>query len=196
MHGGIGHREFVEKVLDKETARNSTLSYIQRKTDGDWKSVKKWLAREAKTREGRAKLLYERDMAKCDHRIKKLDMGKGFMMWGTSWAKGYIGAFVSHLPHSLTHPIQDRYITYREAMTIMGLPRDFELLNPKRSVNHICQNVPVQTARDLASEVKAYLDGKRETVNHRYVIQRNAERRHETPGAVVETGSLQEHFAA
>jgi hypothetical protein len=74
----------------------------------------------------------------------------------------------------LTHPDEDRFITYREAMTIMGLPDNFELVdaNPKNA-NHICQNVPVQTATDMAGEVLAVLRGERQMVNTDYILQHN-----------------------
>lgn len=195
LHGGITHRKFISSVLDRETARNSSLSYIEKHHARDWKPVQAWIKKESRKLKGRDRELLEREVAKCDYRMKKRDMGKGYMLWSTCWPKGYIGAFVSHLPHSLTHPTQDRYITYREAMTIMGLPQNFELMDAsKKNVNHICQNVPVQTARDMAAEVRAYLEGKRPTVKHRYAIQRNLEQRDDFPLSRGE--DLQEFFAA
>ena len=68
---------------------------------------------------------------------------------------------------------EDRYITYREALTIMGMPSDYELLDPKKSVNHICQNVPVQTAEDMATEVKEALEGNRNWLDSTYIFQNN-----------------------
>lgn len=70
-------------------------------------------------------------------------------------------------------------------MTIMGLPQNFELLNHKKNVNHICQNVPVQTARDMASEVRASLEDQREWLDAKYVFEYNHSRTHK----VVEVGS-------
>ena len=64
-------------------------------------------------------------------------------------------------------------------MAIMGLPNDFELLNPKKSANHICQNVPVQTARDMATEVKKYLEGKLQMVDTDYVVQYNHQQKND-----------------
>jgi hypothetical protein len=58
-------------------------------------------------------------------------------------------------------------------MTIMGLPEDFELLNPKKNYNHICQNVPVQTSKDMATEIKKYLNGELRMVDTDYVVQYN-----------------------
>ena len=62
----------------------------------------------------------------------------------------------------------------------MGMPDDYELLNPSRSYNHICQNVPVQTAMDMASEVKAYMEGKRNKVDSRLTYQYNHTKSYET----------------
>jgi len=53
------------------------------------------------------------------------------------------------------------------------LPDDFELLEPRKSVNHICQNVPVQTAEDMATEIARYLRGELKTVDSDYVVQYN-----------------------
>jgi hypothetical protein len=104
--------------------------------------------------------------------------------------RDHIGAFVGHYPNSLAHPIEDRYINYREAMSIMGLPEDFELLNPKKSANHICQNVPVQTATDMATEVVAYLNGERKMVDTDFIIQYN----HNQKAEYTERGNTLEAF--
>jgi len=78
----------------------------------------------------------------------------------------------------VTHPIEDRFITYREAMTIMGMPDNFELLEPRKSVNHICQNVPVQTATDIATEVLAYINNERELIDTPFLFQYNHNQKH------------------
>ena len=101
------------------------------------------------------------------------------MRRGTIVPKDFIGAFVGHYPTTLTHPDQDRYITYREALSIMGMPQDFELLDPKKSSNHICQNVPVKTARDMAKEVNAVLLGERPFIDSDYTYQQNVNQRYE-----------------
>jgi predicted AAA+ superfamily ATPase len=58
-------------------------------------------------------------------------------------------------------------------MTIMGLPQDFELLDPEDSINHICQNVPYYTAKDMATEVKAAIEGKRNMEKASFMLQDN-----------------------
>ena len=41
----------------------------------------------------------------------------------------------------------------------MGLPKDFILQGGVKNLNHICQNVPVTTAMDLADNVLKYVKG-------------------------------------
>ena len=96
------------------------------------------------------------------------------MRRGVIIPKDRIGAFVGHYPTMLTHPDEDRFINYREAMSIMGLPEDFELVDASPKVaNHICQNVPVQTATDMATEVLAVLNKERIMVDSDYILQYN-----------------------
>lgn len=56
------------------------------------------------------------------------------------------------------HPIEERCLTIRELLWLMGHPHDFELLNPKSNWPHITQNVPVSTSRYIGSQIKKYLD--------------------------------------
>jgi len=161
IKGGMSHKEFAEHV-DPESVRNSTvLTHIER--EKNYMEVAEWMKEKG----------YEREVEKCKYRYEKLKNGGQIMRRTTIVPRNYIGAFVGHYPSSLAHPVEDRYINYREAMSIMGLPEDFELLNPKKNTNHICQNVPVQTATDMATEVVAYLNGERKMVDTDYMLQYN-----------------------
>jgi hypothetical protein len=42
----------------------------------------------------------------------------------------------------------------------MKLPNDFILQGGIRNINHICQNVPVTTAQDMAENVLKFVDGR------------------------------------
>ena len=55
----------------------------------------------------------------------------------------------------------------------MGLPQDFELLDPKNSINHICQNVPYETAKDMATEIKHVFEGNRPWSDTDFLFQTN-----------------------
>ena len=164
IHGGITHRQHFD-ILDTDKIATR---YLDAKSLIEWhghtyKQVGEWMAKRG----------YEKEVEKCERMYKKLDDGGNIMRRGTIVPKDHIGAFVGHYPKMLTHPHEDRYITYREAMTIMGLPSDYELLEPTKSYNHICQNVPYQTALDMATEVKAVLEGKRPRINAKLVLQHN-----------------------
>jgi site-specific DNA-cytosine methylase len=135
---------------------------------------------------------FTEEVEKCIYRSGKLNEGLEVMHRGVTVPKDRIGAFVGHYPMMLTHPDLDRFITYREAMTIMGLPSDFELIKPNtKSRNHICQNVPVQTAADMATEVLSVLNGKRTMLDVDYVLQNNAT---QTEEYFVEQNTLDQFF--
>lgn len=168
IHGGITHREFSAMVEPQKVRTQDVFSYIER-MGYDYATVGEWMEEHG----------HEREVEKCARRHAKLAAGGNIMRRGTIIPKDYIGAFVGHYPTMLTHPDEDRYINYREAMAIMGLPEDFELLDAKKSANHICQNVPVQTARDMAEEVKKYLHNELPMIDTDYIIQYNHKQRSE-----------------
>ena len=163
IHGGRTQKEHSELVESKFTKSGlCVFTYIER-NGYNFKQVSEWM-----TKHG-----YDNEAEKSMRKYEKLKSGGNIMKRGVTIPKDYIGAFVGHYPKMLTHPDEDRFITYREAMTIMGLPQDFELLNPKQSSNHICQNVPVQTAADMAGEVKKYIEGNAKMVDTDYIMQYN-----------------------
>ena len=163
IHGGISHREFFDLVEPQSVRNSDVLAYIERQ-GYDYLQVADWMEKNG----------YPKEVEKCKYRYEKLSRGESIMRRGTIIPKDYIGAFVGHYPTNLAHPHEDRYITYREAMTIMGLPPDFELVDAgPKNVNHICQNVPVQTATDMATEVKNVLENNRKWVDTDYIIQYN-----------------------
>lgn len=176
MHGGISHKEFAAQ-LNKSI---DSMYYIE-SNGHNYRQVKEFFIKEG----------YDKLANKLDAVQDKLDKGGNIMRRSSVIPADYIGAFVGHLPFSLTHPDEDRYITYREAMSIMGLPEDFELLNPSRNLNHVCQNVPVGTACDMATEIKAVLEGKRDWVNATLLYQFNQQQIYEVrdkePTASLET---------
>lgn len=169
MYGGLTHREFShEKMEFLKVRSNDVFSFIEQQ-GYNYLEVGAWLAKHG----------YDKEVQKCAYKYNKLASGGNVMRRGTIVPKDFIGAFVGHYPSMLTHPDQDRYINYREALSIMGLPEDFELLNPKKSANHICQNVPVKTAKDMAIEVNEVLLGNRPYLDSNYTYQVNAHQSHE-----------------
>jgi len=169
IHGGISHREHFDliDIDDPKTPNYLDVYSLIESHKHDYARVSKWLEERQ----------YHRESARAIRMYDKLETGGNIMRRGTLLPKGYIGSFVGHYPQMLTHPHEDRYITFREAMTIMGLPDDYQLLNPKSSYNHICQNVPFQTAVDMATEVKAALAGKRQWIDGNVTLQHNTSKK-------------------
>jgi len=163
IHGGRTHKEHSHEVDPSSARGNDAFGYIE-KMGHNYKQVGDWMLANG----------YPEEVEKCNYKYKKLAEGGSIMRRGVIVPKDRIGAFVGHYPIMLTHPDEDRFITYREAMTIMGLPENFELVNANpKNANHICQNVPVQTATDMASEVLAVLNGERKMVDTDYILQYN-----------------------
>ena len=93
------------------------------------------------------------------HHIKnKIEQGKGFWDGSPKLGKDYFNAVISKNMVCGVHPQEKRFLTVREYMHLMGLPHDFELLDPGKW-NHIAQNVPTSTARDWTLEVVKYIKG-------------------------------------
>jgi site-specific DNA-cytosine methylase len=183
VHGGITHREYSEILTAKNARGNDVESMIEEQKHHKYDDIGAWMLKEG----------YDREASKCKRKFEKLAAGGNIMRRGTIIPKDRIGAFVGHYPTVLTHPYEDRYITYREAMTIMGLPDDYELLNPKKSVNHICQNVHYLTATDMATEIKESLAGNRPWVNTDFLFQNNNSKSYEDWSTPV-TASLEKHY--
>ena len=154
LEDGMTHQEFQQKI-EKST---NPMDYIEERTT--YREVAKWMRENG----------FESTAKKCDRQYHKLKSGGNIMRKTTEIPKDKIGAFVGHMPTSLAHPDEDRYLTVREALSIMKLPSNFQLLEPKRNLNHICQNVPVTTAEWPARMIQKYLNGSLDMIDTNYLV--------------------------
>ena len=183
VHGGISHKEFVEQ-LDKTVEACTYLEGIYG-TKNCYKILAEWAEQFEDEK-------YERFIASCHRRHNKLNdgTGRGIMRRGLIFPKDCIGAFVGHLPYSLCHPVEDRFITFREALSLMKMPKDFVLTKEgMKNPNVIRQNVPVCTASHMAENVLDYLNGHIDTLPTKFVRQDNNK---QTYTSEVEVNDLQE----
>lgn len=91
----------------------------------------------------------------------KFDAGKGLFNMGPVFCENYSPAVISKTCYSFIHPTEDRYLSYREYVKLMGMPDDFIPINDKGElvpVGMIGQNVPVNPARDMCIEVCRFID--------------------------------------
>jgi len=156
--GGMSHRQYTESL----TRTINVLRTIE-SSGHDYMKVSEWMARNG----------FSKHAERCKTMHLKLGMGGNIMRKQIEVPCGVIGAFVGHMPTHLTHHCEDRFLNVREVLSIMKMPLDFQLLNPLRNLNHVCQNVPVTTARHPARMVRKYLEGKLDFVNSDFVIQDN-----------------------
>tara|TARA_B100000242_G_scaffold208053_1_gene151078 strand:- start:3613 stop:4806 length:1194 start_codon:yes stop_codon:yes gene_type:complete len=159
LEGGKSHAEFQETL----PLSINVLTYIESKTK--YNVVAKWMFKNG----------YDKEAAKCERIHRKLEAGLNFMRKNIEFPRNYIGAFVGHLPTMLTHPDEDRFLTIRECLSIMKLPEDFMLQGGVKNINHICQNVPVTTAQDMAENVIKFCDGRldNQLIETDYALQDN-----------------------
>jgi site-specific DNA-cytosine methylase len=157
LHNGMKHSDFVKTIKKSCNIQD----YIEKHSD--YRQLAKWLEGLGETK--------AKD--KAIRNAEKLESGGNIMRRTSEIPADYIGAFVGHMPLSLTHPDEDRYLTYRECMEIMKLPSDFNIINPKKNLNHLCQNVPVTTAMDMAYNIKRFLFGRSEMIYDDFVVQCN-----------------------
>lgn len=144
LEGGITHKQFQEKI-DKTI---NPLDYLENRGI-KYDEVSEWMSANG----------FDKQTKRCLEIHKKLESGGNIMRKTTEIPKDYIGAFVGHMPTCLTHPDEDRYLTIRECLAIMKMPKDFQLQGGRKNLNMICQNVPVTTAEDMAFNIKEWLDG-------------------------------------
>jgi site-specific DNA-cytosine methylase len=156
---GMTHSEF-QQYIDKTT---NPMEWIYK--NDTFAEAAKWMDKNG----------YEKEAAKSRRKEEKLNSGGNIMWHNIEIPKDYIGAFVGHRPTQLTHPDEDRFLTIRECLSLMGLPFDFILQGGRKNLNHICQNVPVTTAMDMAEEVVRFVEGRSDNrlVETDYLVQDN-----------------------
>lgn len=103
---------------------------------------------------------------------KKVQAGGRFMDASPGYYYNRTNAIVGRTLTHLVHPTEDRGMSIRELLHMMGLPHDFEM-GDRKSLNVIAQNVPTCTARDMASQVIEYLRGDLQIAENSFLMQNN-----------------------
>jgi len=107
------------------------------------------------------------------HAIKKFGMNKGIWDGSIHVFDGHMNALVGRNVCDTIHPFEDRGLSIREAMHIMAMPKNFELLGGVKNFNMICQNVPVCTAADMIDAAIKFIDGELVDSSHGDFWQNN-----------------------
>lgn len=122
---------------------------------------------------------YLKGIKLSEHCKKKKLMGKGYWDSSTYLANDglYINALISKNIHRSLHPTEERSLSVREMLHLMGMPHNFEMIDPKKNWCHISQNVPVKTATYVGNQIKAYLNNELEITNVNFIKQDNIKQR-------------------
>ena len=107
-----------------------------------------------------------------EHIKRKLAMGRGYWDDSIKFMGDSFTAVIKKNIVSAIHPTQDRFLSVRETLHLMGFPHDFEVRELKH-LNHICQTVPVNTARDWTLQVLKFIQGELKLSDSDFVKQDN-----------------------
>lgn len=142
MH--MSHPEFIAQL-----GANTKVIDLIAKLDGGFHKFIKWCAKNN----------MDKEQTRAEFAQAKMDSKMGFWQHGllATPLSGPAQAFVSDAPWASIHPTEDRCLSIREGLRMMGLPDDFELLGAPRNANHMCQNVPVPTAYDMTDIAAAFV---------------------------------------
>ena len=113
-----------------------------------------------------------------NHIKNKLADGKGYWDSSPHLFHESFNAVIGRNMFDGVHPIENRYMSGREYIHMMGMPHDFELDNIK-NINHIAQNVPVSTASDMTQHVVDFINGKLTPSDGKFLKQDNVTRKTE-----------------
>jgi len=173
---------------------NPFIMFLQEKHDGKGiEKMREWLVRkDMKSFTLNTYLLLSEQFEECMDWLKQRGHDKHLRLaqkvWEKVTSKGgfWDGSFpmyrgdlmfatlISRTLYAI-HPEEERVLTTREMMHLMGMPHDLPLVTG--GLNHICQNVPVSTGADMTNEVIAYLRGERESSGARFTMQSNITQR-------------------
>jgi DNA (cytosine-5)-methyltransferase 1 len=115
------------------------------------------------------------------HAQKKFSDGKGVWDGSVHVFRDHMNALIGRALAESIHPNENRSLNVREALHMMGFPSNFELLGGRKNTNHIAQNVPTFTARDMVSEAMEFIGGRRQLTNANLVRFNNIKQRVDTP---------------
>lgn len=115
----------------------------------------------------------EKGIKITEHAKNKFAMDKGIWDGSVHVFSECMNAVIGRNLADTIHPLKDRSLSVREALHMMGFPPDFELVGGLPKTNHIAQNVPVPTSRDIHSEILKFIRGELKFSGTDYLRQNN-----------------------
>lgn len=160
------------KLCDENSIR-TPYEYIEH--NNLWQEYRDWLTNDPnrdKPMHGQGK---RTPMYYIDYRWGKVKQGLGYFAPQPIVYKGAANAIISKNMWWTLHPTENRYLTTREIMSLMGLPNDFELIT--KNLQQVTQNVPVCTAKDMTEQVIKFINNELPMTTYNFVKQNNLQQR-------------------
>lgn len=160
------------KLCDKNSIR-TPYEYIEH--NNLWQEYRDWLVNDPnkdKPMHGQGK---RTPMYYIDYRWGKVKQGLGYFAPQPIVYKGAANAVISKNMWWTLHPTENRYLTTREIMSLMGLPNDFELIT--KNLQQVTQNVPVCTAKDMTEQVIKFINGELQMTSYNFIKQNNLQQK-------------------
>ncbi len=160
------------KLCDENSIR-TPYEYIEH--NNLWQEYRDWLINDPnkdKPMHGQGK---RTPMYYIDYRWGKVKQGLGYFAPQPIVYKGAANAVISKNIWWTLHPTENRYLTTREIMSLMGLPNDFELIT--KNLQQVTQNVPVCTAKDMTEQVIKFINGELQMTPYNFIKQNNLQQK-------------------
>ena len=160
------------KLCDENSIR-TPYEYIEH--NNLWQEYRDWLVNDPnkdKPMHGQGK---RTPMYYIDYRWGKVKQGLGYFAPQPIVYKGAANAVISKNMWWTLHPTENRYLTTREIMSLMGLPNDFELIT--KNLQQVTQNVPVCTAKDMTEQVIKFINGELQMTPYNFIKQNNLQQK-------------------
>mgnify|MGYP003287188158 CR=1 FL=1 len=160
------------KLCDENSIR-TPYEYIEH--NNLWQEYRDWLVNDPnkdKPMHGQGK---RTPMYYIDYRWGKVKQGLGYFAPQPIVYKGAANAVISKNMWWTLHPTENRYLTTREIMSLMGLPNDFELIT--KNLQQVTQNVPVCTAKDMTEQVIKFVNGELPMTPYNFIKQNNLQQK-------------------
>lgn len=160
------------KLCDENSIR-TPYEYIEH--NNLWQEYRDWLVNDPnkdKPMHGQGK---RTPMYYIDYRWGKVKQGLGYFAPQPIVYKGAANAVISKNMWWTLHPTENRYLTTREIMSLMGLPNDFELIT--KNLQQVTQNVPVCTAKDMTDQVIKFVNGELPMTPYNFIKQNNLQQK-------------------
>ena len=111
-------------------------------------------------KENASEYTYEKLHKFIEHVKDKVAQNKGFWLDCYKTLKGdETPAIMYKSIPNIIHPLEDRALTIRECLALMGMPNDFRMAGrPECYFKKIGQNVPVRTAEFIVSQAKSIIE--------------------------------------